>query len=77
VQKLDYATSGDIVATVAGAWAWVSVDGGEDFETPHRFSDLPIGRHILRLRRDGFQTVVDTVQVRGGQTLTRQYTLQR
>jgi eukaryotic-like serine/threonine-protein kinase len=77
VQKLDYATSGDVVATVAGAWAWVSVDEGEEFETPHRFASLPLGRHILRLRRDGFRTIVDTVQVRGGQTLTKQYTLQR
>jgi hypothetical protein len=77
IRKMDYATRGELVATVAGSWAWVSVDGGEEHETPFRFGDLPAGRHIVRLRRDGFATVVDTVFVRGGDVLTRQYTLNR
>lgn len=77
LEKTDYATAGDLVATVAGGWGWVSLDGGEEHETPHRFSDLNLGPHVLQLRRDGFRTVVDTVDVRGGQAITRQYTLQR
>jgi hypothetical protein len=77
VRKADYATRGGLVATVAGGWAWVSVDGGEEHETPHRFEELPVGRHIVRLRRDGFPSVVDTVFVRGGEVVTRQYTLSR
>ena len=77
VSKTDYATRGGLVATVAGGWAWVSVDGGDEHETPHRFEDLSAGRHIVRLRRDGFPAVVDTVIVRGGEVVTRQYTLSR
>ena len=75
VRKMDYPTHGDFVATVAGGWALVSIDGGEAHETPHRFTNLPAGPHVVQLRRDGFETVVDTVVVRGDQVLNRQYTL--
>ncbi|MGH7500516.1 MAG: protein kinase domain-containing protein [Longimicrobiales bacterium] len=77
VTKTDYVTSGDLIVSVVGTWAMVSLDGGPDRETPIRFDDLSVGAHILRITRDGFQTIVDTVMVQAGAPVTRQYTLQR
>jgi hypothetical protein len=77
VSKTDYATTGGLVATVPGGWANASLDGGVAKETPATWSDIAAGPHVLRLSRDGFRTVVDTVIVPGGDVLRRQYTLQR
>lgn len=73
VSKMDYPTRGAIVIAVEGGWARVSVNGGPERETPARFDDLPTAPHIVRLSREGFQTIVDTVEVTPGQVLTRQY----
>ncbi len=77
VEKDDYVTRGDFVGTVAGTWARVSVDGGPERDTPARFDDLTVGPHVVRVTREGFRTIVDTVVVRPGQLVTRQYTLVR
>ena len=62
--------------------ASVTVDGNlvgqaRDFDT----SDHPIwvrpGTHVLRLNRDGYQPVVSTVEVRGGQMVKLHITLEK
>lgn len=77
IVKTDYVTTGGFVATVAGSWARVSVDGGPARETPARFDDLAVGFHVVTVSRAGFSTLVDTVLVSAGQVLARQYTLRR
>ncbi|MCI0437241.1 MAG: PEGA domain-containing protein [Gemmatimonadetes bacterium] len=77
VEKMDYVTLGSFVGQIVDGWARISVDGGPERETPARWNDLAVGAHIVRVMRQGFRTLVDTVVVRPGQTVTRQYTLQR
>lgn len=77
VSKTDYLTTGGLVATVSGAWAMVSLDGGPERETPATWEQIAVGPHVLRLSQTGFRTIVDTVIVPAGQILRRQYTLQR
>jgi hypothetical protein len=77
IAKNDYASQGDLVVTVSGAWGLVSVDGGTARETPYKFTGLSVGPHVVQVSRDGFQTIVDTVMVAPTGTTTRQYTLRR
>jgi tRNA A-37 threonylcarbamoyl transferase component Bud32 len=77
VNKGDYVTVGNLIATVPSSWGMVSVDGGAPVETPARFTGLSAGQHIVRITREGFQTITDTVIVPANQTLRRQYTLRR
>jgi hypothetical protein len=75
IEKLDYGTHGTVLVTVEGTWARASLDGGPANETPYRFEEIPIGPHVLRLMREGYQTITDTVVVRADEVLTRRYTL--
>jgi serine/threonine protein kinase len=75
IQKLDFPTRGSVFITIPGSWANVSINGGDEHETPVGFDNLPIGRHIVRITRPGYETVIDTVLVRAGQRTTRQYQL--
>ena len=77
VARTDYITLGSLVATVVDGWAMASLDGGLARETPASWNDIPVGRHVLTLVREGYRTVVDTVTVPAGQLLRRRYTLQR
>jgi hypothetical protein len=77
ITKNDYASRGDLVVTVSGAWGLVSVDGGTARETPYKFTGLAVGPHVVQISREGFQTIVDTVMVAPTGTTTRQYTLRR
>lgn len=77
VARTDYITLGSLVATVADGWAMASLDGGLARETPASWNDMPVGRHVLTLVREGYRTIVDTVTVPAGQLLRRRYTLQR
>lgn len=77
VLKTDYVSAGDLIVLIDGTWAMISLDGGPERETPVRFEDIPVGQHVLRVSREGFQTIVDTVVVTAGQPVTRQYTLRR
>jgi hypothetical protein len=77
VAKTNYVTEADLVVTVAGTWAFISVDGGPNLESPQRYERLAVGPHVVRISRDGFQTIVDTVVVRPGPTATRTYALRR
>jgi tRNA A-37 threonylcarbamoyl transferase component Bud32 len=76
VNKTDYVTTGSLIATVANSWAMVTVDG-TTLETPARFDGLPAGVHVVRVAREGFQAITDTVVVPANQVLRRQYTLRR
>ena len=75
VAKTDYAAFGSILATVPGGWAWISLDGERERESPVEFQDVVAGRHVVRVRRDGFVTVVDTIDVEAGSTVRRRYEL--
>ena len=75
VSKMDYPLRGSLVVAVEGGWARVSLNGGTPRETPARFDNLPLAPHIIRLTRDGYETVVDTVHVTPGQVTSRQYRL--
>jgi hypothetical protein len=75
VSKIDYPTRGALVIAVPGGWANVSLNGGAPRETPARFEDLPVAPHIVRISREGYETIVDTVRIRPGEITTRQYTL--
>lgn len=77
VEKMDYSTRGALMVTVDGTWARVSVDGGTNVETPHRFDNLPIGPHVLRLTRDGYVSITDTVVVRPDTVVAQRYVLRR
>ena len=75
VSKMDFPTRGSLIVTVQGGWARVSVNGGPQRETPARFENLPDAPHIVRVLREGYQSIVDTVRVSPGQTESRQYRL--
>jgi hypothetical protein len=77
VSKTDFGTVGSLMASAAPTWAAVSVDGGMPRETPARFDDLTVGRHVITVTRDGFETIVDTVLVSAGGTIRRNYTLRQ
>jgi hypothetical protein len=77
ITKTDYVTAGDLVVSVNGTWAMISLDGGPEHETPTRFDGISVGPHVVRVFRDGFQTIIDTVVIRPGPPITRQYTLRR
>lgn len=76
VTKMDYPTRGALVIAVPSGWANVSVNGSPPRESPARFDDLPDFPHVVRLSRDGYETIIDTVRVVPGQVTTRQYRLQ-
>jgi hypothetical protein len=75
IRKTDYVADGSLLVTVTGTWAWVSVDGGPPQETPVRIDRLSTGTHTIRVTREGFVSVDDTVVIRAGQTVTKPYTL--
>jgi hypothetical protein len=75
--KMDYLTTGTLIATVAGTWANIAVNGLLPRESPARFDSLSAGRHVVTVSRDGYETVVDTVLVQAGQVIRRQYTMRR
>lgn len=75
VEKLDYVTQGSLVAQASPTWAWVSVDGGPPQETPARMDDLEVGTHTIAVTREGFVPIADTVVIRPGRVVTKQYTL--
>jgi hypothetical protein len=75
VSKMDYPTRGALIVTVLGGWARVSVNGGPQRETPARFDNLPSAPHIVRLSREGYEPIVDTVRVTPGEAASRQYRL--
>jgi hypothetical protein len=75
VAKSDFASAGGLVINVTGSWAWVSIDGGPDQETPLRIQSLSAGTHRIRVSREGYFTISDTVVVRPGRIETKQYTL--
>lgn len=77
VEKMDYGTHGTLLVTVEGTWARVSLDGGAAHETPYRFEEVPIGTHVLRLMREGYETITDTVTVRANAVQTQRYALRR
>ncbi len=50
----------------ARPWGTVFVDGIEIQDTPLVRHELRPGRHIIEVRREGYRTVIDTVQISAG-----------
>jgi hypothetical protein len=75
IRKMDFLAEGSLVLTVADTWARVSVDGGPAEDTPARFERLPAGPHTIRVTREGYVTITDTVVIRAGREATKHYTL--
>ncbi len=75
IRKMDFLAEGSLVLTVADTWARVSVDGGPAEETPARFDRLSAGPHTVRVTREGYVAITDTVIIRAGQQAAKHYTL--
>ncbi len=63
------------VSINATPWGKVWIDGTEIQDTPLAKYELPVGRHIVEVRREGYQTVVDTIMVTAGSVIRRRKTL--
>ncbi len=61
----------------AQPFATVWIDGVEIQDTPLPRHELLPGEHIVELRREGYETVVDTIMVTAGNTLRKRYPLVR
>jgi outer membrane biosynthesis protein TonB len=55
----------------------VFVDGRDIGDSPIANYELPVGRHILEIRKEGYQTVQDTVDIQVGATLRKSYRLRQ
>ena len=53
----------------------VILDGRERATSPHRWGDVPPGRHYVALRRDGFVDEVHVVNVAAGEPTNRRFTM--
>jgi predicted Ser/Thr protein kinase len=61
----------------AEPFATVWIDGRQIQDTPLLRYELEPGEHVIELRREGFQTAVDTVQVTAGNPFRKRYYLVR
>ena len=61
----------------ADPWASVFIDGVKVGDTPVWKHELTPGRHIVELRREGYRTIVDTINVTAGNTIGRKRSLVR
>ena len=51
-------------------WGTVLIDGVEIRNTPLTRHELRPGQYIVEVRREGFQTTVDTVEITAGNLTT-------
>jgi serine/threonine protein kinase len=65
--RLGYLTVG-VIEDGQGSFATVYVDGREIGDTPIFKLELPIGRHVVVIQREGYRTITDTVEVNPGST---------
>jgi hypothetical protein len=61
----------------AEPWGMVQIDGVNVKETPLSSHGVPPGIHVIRILKDGYVPVVDTVTVTAGNVLRRRYVLER
>jgi hypothetical protein len=61
----------------AEPYARVWVDGREIQDTPLVRFELRVGQHIVELKREGYMTVVDTVDVTAGNLIRKRHTMVR
>ena len=67
---------GFLTVNAQPVFAYVEVDGVELLNsTPVFRHELAPGSHVLTIRREGFVTVVDTVEVTAGNETRRSYVL--
>jgi hypothetical protein len=58
-------------------WGVLYVDGVRVGPTPVANHRLPFGSHRLRIERRGYQTLTETIVVKGTVPVTRRYDLRR
>jgi hypothetical protein len=69
-------SNGLLTINAQPVYAYVEVDGIElPNSTPIFQHPLTPGRHILTIRREGYETVVDTVEITAGNETRRSYVL--
>jgi hypothetical protein len=56
-------------------FATVWIDNVEIQDTPLHRHELEPGQHVIELRREGYETMVDTVLVTAGNEMRKSYTL--
>jgi serine/threonine protein kinase len=61
----------------AEPFATVWIDGRQIQDTPLLRHELPSGQHVIELRREGFETSVDTIRVTAGNPFRKRYYLVR
>jgi len=61
----------------AEPWGMVQIDGVNIKETPLASHSVPPGIHVIRVLKDGYVPIVDTVTVTAGNALRRTYALER
>lgn len=63
----------DVVSTPPGAE--IIIDHKKRGETPHTFTNITPGLHLLQLEKTGFRSVIETISVQKDVTQTRPFTL--
>jgi len=56
-------------------FATIWIDNVEVQDTPLHRRELAAGQHVIELRREGFETIIDTVVVTAGNEMRKSYTL--
>ncbi|NNF29565.1 MAG: serine/threonine protein kinase [Gemmatimonadetes bacterium] len=71
-------STGFLTIGTGGTYAFVEVNGIElDLSTPLFEHELPPGTHVVTLRREGYVTVVDTVEITAGNVTRRNHVMIR
>jgi len=71
------ATKGYLSITTEPSGARIWIDNVvEDYPTPTKV-DLPPGTHALRIRKEGYEEVIDEITVEAGKTYPLEYTLRK
>jgi serine/threonine-protein kinase len=65
------------LTVVASPFGRVSVDGLDVGDSPLTNHTLTVGQHVIVVRKEGYVTVTDTVQIQLGSTLRRTYRLRQ
>ena len=55
----------------------VFIDGKDYGDTPLATRQIEAGRHVINIRRSGFKEITETVNVQGGETVNRFYSLEK
>jgi hypothetical protein len=65
---------GFLTVDVVNGFGKVYIDGIEVNDTPLANHEVSPGRHVIEVRREGFRTIVDTVEIAAGNEFRRMLT---